>query len=245
MNEFAVPRDNKELYVRYSTNVARLVRKYDVVGRHFDDMLQAVWLRLLEADILGKYDTSLDRPPPILTGRQAAQHLSITWSQWRVAMWRTEVGIHSWAPVPLSGRRVQKGATFYRAEVEAVAFHFKRHDEIEPEAFRQESSKGKFESYLTMAVKNTYRNFCRTLSRKDRDLYFPPDEQGNPWESKVACCGAAPDVQAELHMMIGGAGDQAGDAMDLLDDGYSMAEVVTKLGHQVRVVRQTRLVRRA
>lgn len=246
MSEFAVPRDNKELYVRYATAVARLVRKYDVVGRHYDDMLQAIWLRLLEADILGKYDTSLDRIPDVITGLQASQHLSVTPEQWRVAMWRTNVGIHSWAPVPLTGNRVQKTAMFRRVEVEAVAHHFyKKHEDIKLVAFRQTSSRGKFESYLTMAVKNTYKNFCRTLSRKDRDLYFPPDEQGNAWESKVACCGASPDDLAELHMLVGGAGDHAGDVVDLLDDGYSMAEVVSKMGRQVRVVQQTKFVRRA
>jgi DNA-directed RNA polymerase specialized sigma24 family protein len=218
---FEVPKDNRELYSRYRDFVNKLVRRYDSVGRHQEDLEQAVWLRLLEADIINKFRESLGRGlPEFVNGEQAASLLGISFEQWRVSQWRARTGRCQWAPTPVRGTGVEKRAVFRRADVEAVAHHFKRRrpggEAPAPTTVLTPVSKGRFESYLTVAVHNAYKNFCRTVSRKDRDLYLPPGEDGDSWESNVPSGGASPDICAELRLVISRMGSTATDVVDLL-----------------------------
>jgi hypothetical protein len=242
MNDFVVPRDNKELYNRYQSFVARQVRRHDTVGRHFEDLLQAVWLRLLEANILGKFEVSLGRTPLTLTGWEAAAHIGITWDQWKVSQWRTRIGKTDWAPKPLTGKGCQKDATYRTSEVEAVAHHFKRHQGIQVPEHSQSPTRGRFESYLSVAVSNAFKNFCRTLKRKDRDMYLPPLEDGSAWETRLVDDGAAPDIGALLHEALEQHGNPEG-LLEMVEAGYTLSEAVVKSGKvhrrtQIKVARQ-------
>jgi DNA-directed RNA polymerase specialized sigma24 family protein len=239
---FVVPRDYKEFYSRYSVFVARKVRQIDTVGRHYEDALQAVWLRLVEADFLGKFNASLGRAPQTMTGWEAAAHIGITWDQWKVSQWRTRIGKTDWAPTPVSGKGCRKDAVYNTAEVEAVAHHFKRHGHISTPVKAADATRGRFEAYLTRAVINAFNNFCRTLMRKDKDTYLPPAEDGSAWESKYADRGALPDVKVSLHEEVS-ACDDPESVLELVDGGYTLTEAVTRLSKPPRV--RVKVVRKA
>lgn len=231
---FVVPRDNKEFYSRYNVFVARKVRQIDTVGKHYEDALQAVWLRLVEANFLGKFEASLGKAPQTMTGWEAAAHIGITWDQWKVSQWRTRVGKTEWAPKPVSGKGCRKDAVYNTAEVEAVAHHFKRHGHITTPVDATEATRGRFEAYLTRSVINAFRNFCRTLMRKDKDLYLPPDPDGSAWESKQIDRGATPEVKCSLYEEIADIQDPE-SVLELVDGGYTLTEAVTRLNKPCRV----------
>lgn len=56
----------------------------------------------------------------------------------------------------------------------------KHHEEIE---FQIPQTKSRFKLYLARAVHNIYANWCRTRSRKYKELYLSPTEDGQSWES--------------------------------------------------------------
>jgi len=197
---------------------------------------------MLEADILNKFEVSLGRTPLTLTGWEAAAHIGITWDQWRTSQWRMCIGKISWPPKPLTGKGCQKGALYRTSEVEAVAHHFKRHMGIQALEHSQTCTRGRFESYLSVAVSNAFKNFCRTLKRKDQDMYLPPLEDGSAWETRLVDDGALPDVGASLHEVMESHSNPE-SLLELVEGGYTLTEAVVRSGKvrrrtQVKVARQ-------
>lgn len=86
-----VPTSNQDLIDTFGTFVARLVTKYNRVFLNYDDLLQHVWLKLFEVDVLEKYNRSGSLPQKI-TALQACAYLQITWGQFKVIVWRANFG---------------------------------------------------------------------------------------------------------------------------------------------------------
>jgi hypothetical protein len=87
-----VPRTNDDMYRTYGSFVARLVTRYNRVTSNYEDLLQHVWYKLIEVDLIGKYNVSGSLLPKKLTALQACSHLQIQWGQFKVLMWRGHKG---------------------------------------------------------------------------------------------------------------------------------------------------------
>lgn len=87
-----VPSDNNDLVKKYDKFVALLVRKYNTVNPNFNDLLQHVWMKLVEVNIIEKYQKSGGSLPKTLTGLQAAAYLQMKWGQFKVSIWRHVLG---------------------------------------------------------------------------------------------------------------------------------------------------------
>jgi len=87
-----VPRTNDDLYRTYASFVARLVTRYNRVTSNYEDLLQHVWYKLIEVDVIGKYNASGGSLPKKLTALQACSHLQITWIQFKKILHRHRVG---------------------------------------------------------------------------------------------------------------------------------------------------------
>lgn len=74
-----IPTSNKDLVRVYSTYVARLVMRHNRVSSNFEDLLQHVWLKLFENDIITKHRSSLGHLPKQLSGAQATAYLRMPW----------------------------------------------------------------------------------------------------------------------------------------------------------------------
>lgn len=72
-----VPRDNIEMERVYRSYVAKLVMRHNRVTSNYADLLQHIWLKLIEADVLGKYNKSLGHLPKALTAQQACTYLKM------------------------------------------------------------------------------------------------------------------------------------------------------------------------
>jgi DNA-directed RNA polymerase specialized sigma24 family protein len=74
-----VPRNNDELVKAYGPYVSKLVMRHNRIMTNYKDLVQHIWLKLIEADVLGKYHRSLGHLPKTLTARQACNYLCMPW----------------------------------------------------------------------------------------------------------------------------------------------------------------------
>jgi hypothetical protein len=79
-SENIVPKDNTELYTLYSSYVQKLVTRHNRVLSNYKDLLQHVWVKLIEVDVLKKYSDSLGHLPKYLSGAQVATYLKLPWA---------------------------------------------------------------------------------------------------------------------------------------------------------------------
>jgi hypothetical protein len=77
-----VPQNCSELYDIYSPFVTRLVTRYNRVQANFEDLLQHVWMKLVEVDVIQKYHDSSSLPKK-MTAVQACDYLGVSWQSWR------------------------------------------------------------------------------------------------------------------------------------------------------------------
>lgn len=358
-----VPKDYDDLCRTYKPFVVRLVTRYNQVNTNFDDLCQHVWFKIIENKVIEKYHRSGPGLPQQVTALQACALLQITWSQWKMIVWRglrgddrfaddlrvpaalsaqvferdqgvchccgsdmarfqeamratkarakisakkakgepTEAwqrwrntceaieakGVSSkrrifwvvesirdaspdnsiddlrtaclfcvhrkgagspairrkseWAPTPISGGWASKKAMYSMADVERVkaqregSKRAKIHGEIDPNAVVVATpSKNRFKLYLAKTVHNIYANWCRTRSRRYKELYPAPHEDGQAWESFLEdSTSARPDTLVELYQAVKKIGAKSGGRQDevlaLLGEGFSLTEVVQKL----------------
>jgi len=87
-----VPKSNDDLYHMYGSFVARLVTRYNRVSSNYEDLLQHVWYKLVEVDIIAKYHRAGGSLPKKLTALQSCAFLQITWIQFKKILHRHRVG---------------------------------------------------------------------------------------------------------------------------------------------------------
>jgi len=251
---FQVPRDEQELYIRYASFVARLLRKYNVIPSDFDDIQGDIWVRLVSAGgvgVLKKFKQSACQAT--FTGAEAAAYLGVPFPTFKVAIWRgvrnnkgrKTVGM---MPKPLSGGFGAKSAVYSYEDIEALdaSNYFRKHPEPRVAAKLGDVTKGQFEAYLTLSVRRHFANWLRTKSRKDRDMYLAPFEDGTSWESHVAdteCTGV--DEVTDRNMTLGRLRDAIGEekmvnVLDMMRQGYTLSEVATKLQISTRTFQAVR-----
>lgn len=86
-----IPPNFSVLYDTYSPFVTRLVTRYNRVQANFEDLLQHVWMKLVEVDVIQKYNDSNCLPKRIL-GTDAAAILGMTWASFKRTIHRHIIG---------------------------------------------------------------------------------------------------------------------------------------------------------
>jgi Sigma-70 region 2 len=77
-----VPQNCTILYDTYAPFVTRLVTRYNRVQANFEDLLQHVWMKLVEVDVIQKYHNSNSLPKKMTTV-QACAYLGMSWQSWK------------------------------------------------------------------------------------------------------------------------------------------------------------------
>jgi hypothetical protein len=233
-----VPSSNHEMVKVFKQFVGFIVRKYNRVDTNYDDLLQHVWQKLIEVDVIGKYKSSGNFPKEI-TGEQAAAYCQVTFAQFKVAIWRgtrnnTGREKHTWMPTPVVGGWSSRKAMYSTEDIEMLlssGFFRKKHktDYICPR------SRCKFKPYLAKSIHNIWSNWCRTRSRKYKEQYLAPMEDGTPWESLASDpFAASPETAAELSNIIdkldkSGGGGRRVEIGQLLAQGRNLSDIVNEL----------------
>lgn len=341
-----VPMNDSDLVRKYESFVARLVARYNRVDSNYKDLLQHVWLQIIERRVLQKYNDSTGRMPKQLTALQACSVLQVTWGQWKMILWRgfkgddrvadkyrvpaelgrkiltrdhgichrcnrdmeglratlleaklqnkkvwlatreklAKLGVpvtkkvfwvaervgstprrgnpiasyrttclfcfqkehpevqpvrqkSTWAPTPIKGTWGSKAAVYSTEDIEKLKAmrancpKAKKHEEI-PSV--QVQTKSLFKLYLARAVHNIYANWCRTKSRREKEMYPAPTEDGQAWETFLEDqVGPRPDVLVDLYRAVKRAskGDEkvADQMVMLLAEGKTFEDVVERL----------------
>lgn len=87
-----IPENYESLYDAFSPFVTRLVTRYNRVTSNFEDLLQHVWLKLVEVDVIHKYNTSSSLPKR-LTAKQFASVVGMEWPTLKRHLHRFHVGV--------------------------------------------------------------------------------------------------------------------------------------------------------
>ena len=138
-----IPRDYTELYKLYAPFVTTTLRRYNKVGRNFEEMYAYVWKRLVEKDVIRLYMDSVSvQLPPKMTTAQVIDWFGIAEDQWVKRMQAHHIGtpIKSkrgggiigrrkgpWAPTPINAD------TFQVEENERVARAAARGEDARPQ----------------------------------------------------------------------------------------------------------------
>jgi hypothetical protein len=86
-----VPQNFTVLYDLYSPFVTRLVTRYNRVQANFEDLLQHVWMKLVEVDVIQKYHDSSSLPKK-MTALEACAYLQMSWQSWKQAIHHYLIG---------------------------------------------------------------------------------------------------------------------------------------------------------
>lgn len=233
-----IPSNNNEMVKVFRQFVGFIVRKYNRVDTNYDDLLQHVWQKLIEVDIISKYNASGNFPMEI-SGETAAELCLVTFAQFKVAIWRgmrNNLGRdpHSWMPEPIKGGWSSKKAIYSREAIEMLhaSGYFEKKHKTEYICPR---SRCKFKPYLAKSIHNIWSNWCRTRSRKYREQYRPPLEDGTPWESLASDpFAASQETSAELSNIVdkldrSGGGGRRTEIGKMLMQGRSLTDIVNEL----------------
>jgi DNA-directed RNA polymerase specialized sigma24 family protein len=88
-----IPKNYDELREQYERLIYKVLLKYNKVERNFEDLCQDVWRRLLQADLLKRFEEKVQlQAPKVLTAVQACDFLGVSWDQWCAAMWAYHKG---------------------------------------------------------------------------------------------------------------------------------------------------------
>jgi len=78
-----VPKDYSELQKHYGTYIQTLLNRYNKVERNFEDLHSYIWVKLLEARLLERFNAHItSQVPKVVTGIQATDILGCSWHQW-------------------------------------------------------------------------------------------------------------------------------------------------------------------
>lgn len=98
-DSFVAPRDYKELHQQYGKLIAKLLLKHNRIERNAEDLHGYVWVKLLEAQLLERFERYVQRQKPrVLSALEACDLLGVPWPQWLLAMSRFHVGTPHIAP---------------------------------------------------------------------------------------------------------------------------------------------------
>jgi hypothetical protein len=248
MSEREIPRDADELVTMYGTLVTRRVTQMVNTARipwgEFPDVLQAVWLRVLEGGVVEKFwaRTQATRPDS-LTTEEVCLHLGISVDSWLDAQeeYVAGGGTIPWMPTPVEGDPVSMGALWAVDDVERYeAMVYEHHEQVAPRDRHIPVSTGaNFRTYLMRAVQNAFYNLRRSERRHHQDR--PIDFFLRPPEDKTLedMFDLAQDTAEPVRRMENGVtaretvtrylGDSGPDFVALLAEGYSAREAVQKM----------------
>lgn len=249
----SVPRNNEELVKHYGRFVAEKVGHLNKTKANFADILQSVWVRLLEADIVTKFHARYaEGRPSALNTEEVCLHLAISVDSWTEAQaaYRAGVGAIQWMPTPVAGDPTSLDALWATDDVERYeATAAQHHEKVgESEGLIPRPTDAQFRTYLHQCLHNAFANWCRTHSRRasqehladmcvprhlveqhktdenyDTDLFDFVTDTQSPARRMASLVEARQAVEA---LRLGG---RQSEFVELLQDGYTAKEAARKL----------------
>lgn len=255
MSDPKIPENNDEL-VQWTPFIANELRRYGRVKFHAEDMMQSVFLSLIQRQVVQKFWTGIkERGYPLtVVGTDAARMLGITWDAF-CAYQTAAMGTEKLPPVvkddTMSSDVADPRTRYYFTDVlalSAVAVFPDQGTLWLPEPKAPEVRQ--WCAYLSVAVRNASANVTRTWRRRASREFTPTplgkggasnlaesfedtlvDETGG-WEAGQDTC-----FQFELSFMLRKApglaerrSEDGKTIFELIQDGYSLREAMREAG---------------
>ena len=136
---FTIPRTYTELQQQYGQYIHKLLNRFNKVERNFEDLHNTIWLKLMEAKLLERFEEHIARQvPKVLNAIEACDVLGISWQQWRAAMHTYHKGLPAqrdedgeivsrkrgrWMPTPINAEEFKaKGVEGYASKSALFSF---------------------------------------------------------------------------------------------------------------------------
>lgn len=136
---FSVPRTYTELQQQYGQYIYKLLGRFNKIERNFEDLHNTIWLKLMEAKFLERFDEHIAKQvPKVLNALGACDLLGISWQQWRAAMHTYHKGLPAlrdedgdvierkrgrWMPTPINVEEFRaKGVEGYASKSALFSF---------------------------------------------------------------------------------------------------------------------------
>jgi hypothetical protein len=81
-----VPKNYTDLQKHYGTYIQTLLNRYNKVERNFEDLHSYIWVKIMEARLLERFNAHItSQVPKVVTGLTATDVLGCSWEQWITA----------------------------------------------------------------------------------------------------------------------------------------------------------------
>lgn len=268
----------KALFEQFGAFIVHLISKRNKVTRNSREIVQEMFAQLLSAHVIEKFfDHARDAVPETITAVQAYNLCGVSWAAFRYALWTYRVGAplgdeprdrfrmsggrpevvrkkSQWMPTPVSGG-VQSLKAVYRTEeiIKLSEMGYFKKIGVKVPPFVTPTRKH-FQHYLSVAVNNRFKNFCRGEERHHQERVWDtfPElrsavDDPTPWENRLRDFGASnPEHRAELGLLVrkielSPAKAFKNELFELLGDGNDLDVAIDKLSLSSEDKRMTRL----
>lgn len=99
-----IPKTYEELQRFYGAHIHKILNRSNKVEQNFEDLHSYIWMKLLEAEVLERFEEYVLRQiPKVVTGLEACDVLGVSWTQWIAAhkLFHLE-GKGHWMPKPIN-----------------------------------------------------------------------------------------------------------------------------------------------
>ena len=247
-----IPRTNDDLASLYGRYIALQVKNLNKRPENLEDILQAVWLKLVEGRVVEKFHERARRTrPEALTTEEVCLHLGISVESWTGSQENYRMGDSPirWMPTPVAGEATSIDALWATDDIEryeATAYEY--HTKVaESEDLIPRVTAANFRTYLQHAIHNAFANWCRTQSRRAKDRVLDCFAEGRQAQRLVAAgmddvegfdlvtdpteptrrMTAAVEARHTLDRLKLGDAEQG--FFELLSEGYTAVEAAKKL----------------
>ncbi len=167
-----LPRNDNELSTMYCDYVFDQVRRVSRIKTtdELAEVSQQVWLNLIQSGVLAKFiEAAKTKLPRTLTTTEVTGYLGITPRQWQSAVAFSQKNDDFWLPLPVKGLHLTEEALYLTEDIQTLdtsgflegkRYVARQHPEFSGRGFR---------SYLTMAIRNHFKNLLRTRSRRHKE----------------------------------------------------------------------------
>ena len=170
-----LPHNYDELARQYGDHIAQQVARHNKVAWNLEDLLQTIWLKLIESRVLEKFVARASNDlPPTMTAMEVCDYLGVTFAYWKrnvmyVSVRKEQEGDdrYSWMPKPIEGSPFSKKALFLTADIDVLdhCAYIRNSSRTQAKVCPKVTSRG-FKSYLNRAIHNHFANFCRSRKRR-------------------------------------------------------------------------------
>jgi hypothetical protein len=167
---FVMPKDYNDVWKEDARYLKSIILRLNKIPALREDVLQQIWLKLLEIDVIKKFEkVILKNQVRLVTSKVACQILGIERYQWAVQRFTSKkLGLFSPSPVNPEGAYIKDGDLFLLSDIEKLQGVFRKTSGFNPPKKWVPEQKH-WRQYLRRAVENLHKNMCRDRTRHHKE----------------------------------------------------------------------------